>query len=123
METPLRHFERILGALEELSLQEEQVLRAENYSALAALQHRAAPLVQRLAEYTGPTDDKLRERLSAVVARLARGAELLGRKLQLTRIELSRIEATQRRVKQVAPAYRDSGSVGGSHSRRLFALS
>ena len=119
METPVRHFERILAALEELAIQEEQLLQAEDYAALVTLQARAAPLVERLTEYTGPTDANLRQRLTALVGRRGKGAELLARKLNLTRVELSRIEASQRRVSQVGPIYRDSA--GASRARRLHA--
>ena len=108
METPARQFERVLVALEEIAATEERLLTAKDYAAVVALQQRATPLVALMADYTGPTDVKLRQQIMALIARRTRSEEQLSRQIKSSRNELSQLQASERRVAQIGPVYGDS---------------
>ena len=109
---------RLLGALEELAGEEDAALREHDWATVALLQQRSAPLAAQLAG-EGPTvvDAGLRTRLAAYLSRRRETGEWLAGQIALARGQLREIEAAERRVARLAPAYRQ----GGSTARRLCA--
>ena len=109
---------RLLAALEELAAQEAASLAARDFAAVVHLQERAAPLVAHLAEH-GPgvakDDPALVGRIAAWLARRHETGEWLAGQIARTKEKLSEVEAAQRRVARVAPAY----GRGAEVSRRL----
>ena len=119
METPAQLCARLLVALEELASQEAASLEARDFSAVVHLQERAAPLVAHLAAH-GPAvaDTALRVRIAAWLARRHETGEWLAAQIAQTKEQLREVEAAQRRVSRLAPAYGQGGEV----SRRLCAV-
>jgi len=119
METPAQTCARIITALEDLAAQEAAALETRDFTAAITIQDRAAPLVEHLATYAGEiTDPALRARIAAVHARRDRTGEWLAEQISRVRQQLHDLEAGQRRVAQVAPAY----GRGAGASRQLCAV-
>jgi hypothetical protein len=120
METPAQMCVRLVTALEELAAQEAATLEARDFPVVVELQDRAAPLIQLLGAHAADvTDQKLRERVAALIERRNRMGEWLAEQIARVREELKQTEATQRRLAQVAPAY---GYPATTTSRQLVAV-
>jgi hypothetical protein len=106
METAAQTCLRLIGALEELGVHEKASLAARDFPAVALVQERAAPLVAHLAEH-GPSvaDDELRRRIAAWLARRHEYGEWLAAQIARAKQELAEIEASERRIRRVSPAY------------------
>jgi hypothetical protein len=107
---------RLLAALEDLVSQEAVLLRAADYPGVLAAQERAAPLVERLAALAATADAAVRTRVAAVLALRSASLDWLAGEMDRVRGELAAMESSERRVAQVAPAYRDR-SVPNRHLR------
>ena len=118
METPAQTCVRLLTALEDLAVQESAALEARDFATAVTIQTRAAPLVAHLAAH-GPAiaekDAAFRARVAALQARRLRSGEWLATQVARAREELVQMQASQRRVARIAPAY---GQVGRK-SRQL----
>lgn len=106
---------RLLGALEDLLDQEATCLHAKDFVAVQEIQARTAPLVTALAE-EGPAvlTEELRGRVAALVSRREKSVAWLQEELTATRERLQNLDATGRRVGQIAPVY---GKRAGVRSR------
>ncbi|HEX2852279.1 MAG TPA: hypothetical protein VHO24_03495 [Opitutaceae bacterium] len=96
---------RVLSALEDLASQEELLVRAEDYTEVAAVQERMAPLVYFLVEEKAAADLTLRERIVSFVARRDRTQERIATEVGKMREEMVQLELSRRRIARVAPAY------------------
>jgi hypothetical protein len=119
METPAQMCARLMTALEEIARQEAASLGARDFAAVVHLQERAEPLVAHLAEH-GPevADAALRTRIAAFLAHRHETGEWLAEQIALTKEKLREIEAAERRIARMAPAYGQGAEV----SRRLCAV-
>ena len=112
---------RLLTALEDLAAQEASALDARDFVAAVAIQQRAAPLVEHLALH-GPAiadeDPAFRARVEAFQSRRRQTGEWLATQVERTREELRQMQASQRRVAQVAPVY----GRGSQASRQLCVV-
>ena len=108
METTAQTCGRLLTALEDLAAQEASALEVRDFSLVVAIQQRAAPLVEHLATH-GPAiaerDRAFGARVAALQARRLRSGEWLAAQVAQTREELAGMQASQRRVAQIAPVY------------------
>lgn len=119
METSVQACSRIAAALEDLSRQEAAALQAQDFAAVAAIQDRAAPLVEHLAAHEQEiASEGLLARIAGVLALRNQTAEWLAAKIGQVREELSQMEASRRRVSRLAPAY----GAGASRVSRLSAV-
>jgi len=120
VETPRNKFQRVLGALEDLVAQEELLLLAGDFSALAELQDRAEPLVEFLAAASSVADESLRGRVSAVIGRRTVSGKKLSQQIDQVRGDLREIQTSRQRLVQVVPAYRQPAeeAVNGQLSAR-----
>lgn len=109
METAAQACARLVTALEDLAAQEAVCLQTRNFDAVVSIQNRAAPLVEHLAKH-GPevADDELRNRIAAVLARRTETGAWLMAEIERTRERLNSLQANQRRVSKIAPAYSQS---------------
>jgi len=105
-----------MTALEQLAGAEAASLAAGDFEELVVLQARAEPLVAHLGEH-GPAlgDASLIRRVAAWLAHRRHLAAAIETRAGAARAELRDLEAAQRRVRRVAPAY---GQVAGA-TRRL----
>lgn len=119
MHGPAPAFLRLLGALEELSVQEARHVTDEDYAAVRQVQERAAPLVTELARLGAGAADAAtaRPRLAALLERRQQCQDRLARQIARVREALLCTQAHQRRVAQVAPAY--GGQALGGPLRQL----
>lgn len=108
METSAQTCVRLLIALEDLAAQEAAALDARDFPAAVTIQERAAPLVEHLATH-GPAvaekDAAFRARVAAFHAHRLKRGEWLAAQVDRVRAELHQMDASQRRVKQIAPVY------------------
>ncbi len=118
METPVQKCARLVTALEDLVAQEAVCLQTRDFAAAISIQDRAAPLVEHLSLH-GPNvaDQALRRRVETLIARRNDTATWLATELRQTREQLLGLQASQRRVAKVAPAYGR-----GSDSRRQLCV-
>lgn len=106
MESTHQRAARLIAALEDLVDQEAVCFRSRDLDAVNDIQTRAAPLVDALvADATRITDQKLRSRLAAVVARRNETAAAVAVHVQAMKDEIDRLQTTQRRASQIAPVY------------------
>jgi hypothetical protein len=116
METPAQTCARLLTALEDLAAQEISALDARDFAGAVTIQARAAPLVEHLAAH-GPAiaeqDAAFLARVAAFHTRRLQTGEWLAAQVARTREELGRIQASQRRVAQIAPVYGGSAKSAG----------
>lgn len=106
METPLQSCARITDALEDLVRQEAAALHGGDFATLVLLQDRAAPLVEHLVAHQHQISSReLRSRVTAVIALRNQTSERLAQQIEQTGDELRAMDASRRRVAQVAPAY------------------
>lgn len=112
-ETAAQTCARIVTALEDLARQEAAALQTRDFPAAVLLQERAAPLVEHLvAHESDVTSSDLRSRIAAVYALRNQTGEWLATQIAQAREELRQMDASQRRIARVAPAY------GGGSTRR-----
>ena len=119
METPVQTCSRLLAALEDLARQEATTLAARDFATVVKLQERGAPLVAHLAEH-GPAvaDAALRARIAAWLAHRHKTGEWLAAQIAQTKAELENLDARQRQVARLAPAYGRAAAA----SRQLSAV-
>ncbi|MDB6093967.1 MAG: hypothetical protein JWM32_1529 [Verrucomicrobia bacterium] len=100
-------FVRLLGALEDLAAQTEAQLASEDFDAMRSTQERATPLVNELAKLgSSAVTPGIRPRLQALLERRERSQEHLAKQVAHVKDALLRTQSQQRRIAQVAPAYR-----------------
>ena len=118
MESPAQTCVRLVAALEDLAAQEAACLGTSDYATLAALQERAAPFVEFLAQH-GPevANRALKERIFALMAKRDATVMTLTGEMERAREQLGALQANQRRVARVAPAYSQ-----GSAPRRQISM-
>jgi len=105
MESAAQTCARLLIALEDLVEQEAGLLASEQVLAMADLQDRMAPLVERLVALAPVADSSIRVRVQELVQRRSyTGAELASRLLHL-RGELDRMAEARHTVNRIAPVY------------------
>jgi hypothetical protein len=117
METRAQTLARLLSALEDLSEHETLLLRAEDYTGVLETQQRAAPVVERLTRLADAADGKTRQRIAAVLAKRQRSYDWLSAKIACVRGELRELQASQRRIAQIAPAYGRAAAHSASASQ------
>jgi hypothetical protein len=109
METAAQMCARLVTALEDLAAQEAVCVQTRNFAAVVAIQDRAAPLVELLASHEGDiTDAAVRTRIKNLLERRNETGAWLIREIERTRERLHSLEASQRRVARIAPAYGQS---------------
>jgi hypothetical protein len=119
VETPAQTCRRILAALEDFAAQETTALAAGDFATLAALAHRAAPLVEHLAQHgPGLADENFRARIAALLERRRQNDDTLSVHLAHAKAELKRANESQRRVAQIASIYGSTGTA----TRQLSAV-
>jgi hypothetical protein len=106
METPAQRGARLTTALEELSRAVMASLAAGDFAEVVRLQERAAPLITHLAESGEAPNNVLRDRIAAWIAMNQRVSAQIAGELSRINRELAGIEAAQRRLVRLAPAYR-----------------
>jgi hypothetical protein len=106
VETPTQTRLRWLDALEQLSRREAAQLRAGDFAGARQSRQQAEPLLTSLIGIAGTEDTLVRARTAAVLAIRQRTHEWLTNELTMTRSALERVGSVQRRLEQVAPAYR-----------------
>ena len=111
MSAPESNFVRLLGALEDLAVQESIQLAGDNYAAVRLTQERSAPLVAELARLNRtPLTADLQARVEALLVRRAKHEEQLAAVIATVRTALLKSQANRRRIGQIAPVY-------GHHAR------
>lgn len=107
METPAQRCVRIVAALEDLAAQEAASIAAGDYPGALAVQDRAEPLVDFLAnDASVPRNDtQLRKRVASICTRRQSTGEKLGAEMTQVRAELQQMQAAQSRVAKIAPVY------------------
>lgn len=113
-ETPAEKCARLVGALEDLVSQETVCVRNRDFAAVADIQQRLGPLIEHLAAHSSDTDAGIRVRMAAVIKARDESSAWLQKEMDRTRAELGELQASKRRVAQVAPAY---GRAPSSRSR------
>ena len=114
METPTATRLRWLDALEQLSRREAAQLRAGDFDGARQSRQQAEPLLTSLIGIAGTEDSLVRARTAAVLAIRQRTHEWLTAELTITRKALDRVGSAQRRLEQIAPAYRGSDDNPGA---------
>jgi hypothetical protein len=119
METPAQTCTRIAAALEDLARQEAAALQARDFTSVALVQDRAAPLVEHLVVHEAEiVSEELRARIAGILALRSQTAERLAENVRHAREELRQMDASQRRVSRIAPAY----GTGAARVSRLSAV-
>lgn len=119
MEARSRRFTRLLDALDELVARETATLEAREFSRVAEIQERAAPVIAGLAELGPEAADAIaRARVAAIVARRQHNVDFLESQLAVTREELLAVQQSEGRMARIAPAY---GRAGQGAARRWRA--
>jgi hypothetical protein len=114
VETPTATRLRWLDALEQLSRREAAQLRAGDFDGARQSRQQAEPLLTSLIGIAGTEDSLVRARTAAVLAIRQRTHEWLTAELTITRKALDRVGSAQRRLEQIAPAYRGSDDNPGA---------
>lgn len=117
MASPAHTCARLLTALEDLASQEAVLLRAADFAGVLATQERAAPVVERLAALAATADAAVRLRVEAVIALRSRSLEWLAGEMARVRTELAGLEANERQIARVVPAY-----MGNTSPRRRLSV-
>lgn len=118
METPAHRIDRWTAALEDLTKQESLLLRGGSALAATAIQQRIAPLVDGLVAHAADADSSARARIGEILERRRSSERWLSAALARGRAELRQMEADQRRLIRIRPAYSSSESGG----RQLSAV-
>lgn len=120
MEMPAQKFERVLSALEDLAVQEAASFQVDDFGAMIEAQERAESLVAYVSGFdTRLVRSDFLPRLVAVREKRAGTSRQLAEKILHTRAQLREVQANQRRITHVAPAYASSESAS---ERRLLAV-
>ena len=107
MGSPLQTATRLLAALEELAAQETILIRTMEFIEAAAVQERAAPLVERLCALAAdPATAPLQPRVAALLERRGQNHHFLDAQLARLQEELGRVTEARGRLRRVAPAYK-----------------
>ena len=124
MDTARQRFARVVGALEDLVAQEAAALQVKDFSGVAEVQERAAPLVSFLAAHGSEisTDPVLAAGIRALQARREETSTRLAFEITLTRDELAQTLTTERRIAQVAPAYGAAAGTKANPRRQLAVV-
>jgi|GEM_PF-2019575 hypothetical protein len=118
-QSPRERFHRLLGALDELISQEANNVADGDFEAVAAVQRRAAPVVEEIAALAPEVDNDIaRARVAALLARRQHNIDLIGAQLETARSELMAVQESVSRLGRIAPAYgRAEGGARGGMSR------
>jgi hypothetical protein len=118
VETPAHRIPRLITALEDMAGQEALLLRGGDAASARGVQLRMAPLIQALAANATDVDPGLRRRIAAIVAQRLASEKWLDEVVARGRAELRQMEADQRRLVRMRPAYTGPRPDG----RRLSAV-
>jgi ABC-type thiamine transport system ATPase subunit len=105
MPTTPGHLDRVLSALEDFASQEELLVGAEDYAAVADVQVRMAPLIHFLVEEVAAADTAVRQRIASLVSRRDRTGQRLAAEVGKVEDDMVQLELSRRRIARVAPAY------------------
>jgi len=112
METSHQTISRLLTALETLTREEEYLFDNALYVESTAVQQRAMPLVRKIAELlVGPNvaqtlAPEMQVRIQTLLQNRRTHYDRLSAQLEVTRMELEKINAAQVRARKLRPAYR-----------------
>jgi hypothetical protein len=112
METSHQTISRLLTALETLTREEEYLFDNALYVESTAVQQRAMPLVRKIAELlVGPNvaqtlAPEMQVRIQTLLQNRRTHYDRLSAQLEVTRMELEKINAAQIRARKLRPAYR-----------------
>ncbi len=110
MATPLETATRLLTALEELVMEETLLIRTMDFVEAVDVQERSAPLVEKLCALAAdPAVATLRGRVAGLIDRCNQNYHFLDSQLNRLQSELDRVATARRRLRSVAPAYREAG--------------
>ncbi len=106
MQTTAQTCARLLTALEDLGEREAVMVREGDFTMVAELQARAAPLVDYLGEH-GPAvaDGAFLARIRAFLRRRKESSDWLAVQIAQTRNELQQIRTSEVRAARIRPAY------------------
>ncbi len=105
-QSPRERFHRLLGALDELVSQEANNVVEGDFEAVAAVQRRAAPVVDEIAALAPEVDNEIaRARVAALLARRQHNIDLIETQLATARSELLAVQESMSRLGRIAPAY------------------
>ncbi len=105
-QSPRERFHRLIGALDELVSLEANNVADGDFEAVAAVQRRAAPVVEEIAALAPDVDSEIaRARVAALLARRQHNIDLIGVQLETARNELLAVQESMSRLGRVAPAY------------------
>lgn len=118
-QSPRERFHRLIGALDELVSLEANNVAEGDFEAVAAVQRRAAPVVEEIAALAPEVDNEIaRARVAALLARRQHNIDLMGVQLETARNELLAVQESMSRLGRVAPAYgRSERAARGGMSR------
>jgi hypothetical protein len=106
MTAPLKKFNRLVGALEELVTQEAAVLAENNFEAVGEIQSRAQPLVEAIAGMGDDVSDAVaRARVAGLLARRQHNIDFIESQLATARAELIAVQESTHRAAKIAPVY------------------
>ncbi len=105
-QSPRERFHRLLGALDELVSQEASNVAEGDFEAVAAVQRRAAPVVDEIAALAPEVNNEIaRARVAALLARRQHNIDLIETQLETARSELLAVQESMSRLGRIAPAY------------------
>lgn len=100
---------RLLGALEEMLIEETTLIRTMDFVEAVVVRERSGPLVEKLCCLASdPAVQQLRPRVQLLLNRWSQNHHFLDEQLHRLQIELSRVSDARSRLKRVLPAYLSS---------------
>ncbi len=107
----LKELDRLVCALEALTLEQQTLLHQRQFEDVVSLQAREMPLVERITELVlddrvrARIDSHLRARIHHILSRLGDNSTFLDQAMQETRVALAELGRSSVRARAVRPAY------------------